>query len=234
MSCITRHLATHRLLNPPDESADMNMGVLTNNHDQSYTHRSSGDLPMKRPLRALLSVAALSFIAGYVCGLSRDVVSIIQPAQATPPAHQTRPNPQTNRDAHTRFLRAVDGDTLELLYQPRTAIKEKVRLLRINTPERDEPGYLEARKALQQLTAHRTLSLEFETPDQPKRDRYGRLLAYVIADGVNVNIEMVRLGWSTYWTKYGRSRYEPAFQLAQRSARAARRGLWAQHRNQSP
>lgn len=189
---------------------------------------------MKRPPRALLSVAALSFIVGYVCGHSRDVGSIIQPAQASPPVSQVAPDPQTNRDTLTRFLRAVDGDTLELLYQPRTAIKEKIRLLRINTPERGEPGYLQARKALQQLTAHRTLALEFETPDQPKRDRYGRLLAYVIADGVNVNIEMVRLGWSTYWTKYGRSRYEHAFQQAQRTARTARRGLWAQPHNQSP
>ncbi len=58
------------------------------------------------------------------------------------------------------------------------------------------------------------------------RDGFGRLLAYVIADGKNVNLEMVRQGWSTFWKKYSKGRLAAAFEAAEQEARAAKRGLW--------
>jgi hypothetical protein len=71
--------------------------------------------------------------------------------------------------------------------------------------------------------------------DHPKevRDRYDRYLAYVFANkhGVwtNYNIECVRAGMSPYFTKYSYSRrYHDQFVAAEREARAARRGIWAE------
>ncbi len=125
-------------------------------------------------------------------------------------------------------LRVVDGDTMEVLYRPPKPMREKIRLLMVNTPERGQPGYRQATQSLRSLVAgHDRVTLAFEIPGQPKRDRYGRLLAYVVVDGLNANIELVRQGWSPYWDRYGSSRFEAAFLQAQRQAQAARRGLWA-------
>lgn len=121
--------------------------------------------------------------------------------------------------------RIKDGDTM-VLRQEDPERKETVRLLRINTPEVGEPSHDEAAEALKALVRGGRVTLEFEHPEQEKRDGFGRLLAYVIADGQNVNLEMVRQGWSAFYKKYGKGRLAAEFEAAEQEARAARRGLW--------
>jgi ankyrin repeat protein len=53
--------------------------------------------------------------------------------------------------------------------------------------------------------------------------RSGRLLAYLFADGKNVNVEMVRRGWSRFDTRWGEGRFAPAFRAAEREAERAER-----------
>ena len=85
---------------------------------------------------------------------------------------------------------------------------DRVRLLNIDTPERGEAGYSEAREALEQLIGDDPVYLTFESPADPTRGVYGRLLAYLHdEDGSNLNAEMVHQGWSEYWTKYGEGRF---------------------------
>ena len=120
------------------------------------------------------------------------------------------------------LVNVVDGDTVKVRYQGRI---ESVRLLRINTPEREQRGYGEATRALKTVVDRGYLILQFEN-DREERDRHGRLLAYVTADGMNANIEMVRQGWSRFWTKYGPGKFARAFELAEAEARANRAGLW--------
>ena len=122
-------------------------------------------------------------------------------------------------------VRIVDGDTIRVRYEGRD---ESLRLLCIDTPERGKPGFEEATLALRGLVEGREVVLEFERPGEPERDRYGRLLAYVFVDGRNVNVEMVRLGLTPFWTKYGRGRYAEDFEKAEAEARAAGRGLWSE------
>ena len=120
-------------------------------------------------------------------------------------------------------VRVVDGDTIRVLYEGRD---EPVRLLCIDTPERGESGFEEATEAMRGLVEDREVVLEFERPGEPERDRYGRLLAYVFVDGRNVNVEMVRLGWTPFWTKYGEGRLAAEFREAETEAKAENRGLW--------
>jgi len=82
--------------------------------------------------------------------------------------------------------RAVDGDTVKIG-------NESVRLLGINTPEKGEFYYAEAKKSIEGLIVNKTVKLEF---GNDKYDKYGRKLAYLILDGVNVNIEQVRKGFA--------------------------------------
>ncbi len=120
-----------------------------------------------------------------------------------------------------KVLEVIDGDTIVVEWRGRT---EHVRLLRVNAPERGQPGFREAKALLELLTRGVLAALEFERPDE--RDAYGRLLCYVFAEGSHVNLEVVRAGWSPFWTKYGDGRYALALQLAEMDASANLAGLW--------
>jgi len=127
--------------------------------------------------------------------------------------------------------RIVDGDTLDARC---AGAKHRVRLLRINTPERGRPGYAEAARALSELVGSGAIALEFETPGVLQRDGFGRVLAYVYRDDRLANVEIVRQGWSTFWTRYGAGRLLEQFGSAEREARAARAGMWDTKRYKAP
>lgn len=124
-------------------------------------------------------------------------------------------------------VRVVDGDTIHVQLGDRV---EKVRYIGVNTPEvhhptrGEEPGGREATVANRQLVSGRVVRLEL---DAQARDRYGRLLAYVWADGTMVNAELVRRGVAQVMTVPPNVRHQPLFLRLQREARAAGRGLWA-------
>ena len=102
------------------------------------------------------------------------------------------PKPKTESlPALYRVLKINDGDTIDILYHGK---KKRIRLLRIDTPERDEWGYFKAKKALKKLISGQKVRLEFEVPGKLERGGYGRILAYVWVADVNVNVEMVSLG----------------------------------------
>ena len=61
---------------------------------------------------------------------------------------------------------------------------DRVRLLAIDTPERDEPFYDEAKHELAQVTLGKSVRLEYV---DNRRDRYGRLLGYAYVDSFFVN-----------------------------------------------
>lgn len=122
-----------------------------------------------------------------------------------------------------RVTWVVDGDTIRATRRGRN---ETVRLLRIDTPERGQRGHREATRALIGLVKGQDVTLVLERPGLPERDVHGRLLAYVFLDEANVNVEMVRLGWSRFWTAFGAGRLAEAFEKAEAEARQAKRGLW--------
>ena len=133
----------------------------------------------------------------------------------TPPA----PSP-TPSDASTGWVRyVVDGDTIEL------ADGRKVRYLGINTPERGQPFYEEAKALNAQLVAGKQVRLEF---DMDTRDQYGRVLAHVFVDGTHVNLELVRQGYANVYTVPPNLKYSEDLRAAERIARERQRGLWAQ------
>ncbi len=166
----------------------------------------------KRLLLLALPLAALFFAAGR--------------ASVTLTSQVGRPAPAAPAPWSAQLVRVLDGDTLRLRLRPPGPVEEPVRLLEIDTPERGHPGHREAAAALRALLAGAPLRLEFEPPGAPRRDRYGRLLAYLFAGETNVNVVMVRLGRARWTTRYGKGRHARAFRAAQESAKKARRGLW--------
>ena len=119
--------------------------------------------------------------------------------------------------------RVLDGDTV-LLTDGR-----HVRLVQLDAPETDENEcYAQEAK----LTLERLLppgaSVRLETdPALDKVDRYGRTLAYVEKNGVNINLELVREGAAAPWFYHGeRGRLAELLLTAARRAQHMHRGLW--------
>lgn len=118
-----------------------------------------------------------------------------------------------------KVIGIIDGDTLRLFGG------EKVRLIGINTPEKNEPLCAEATDLLKRLVEGQDVTLAF---DKEKKDRYGRSLAFVYAGGVFVNGEIIRQGLAYFYEFKPNVRYSKLFLKLQREARAANRYIWTQ------
>jgi micrococcal nuclease len=179
----------------------------------------------KRP-RRLLNRTALGTLV-LAAGAAALLFRMLRPYWEEPrPARETTAPAPAEGDQAVRveLLDVVDGDTIRVRYRGED---ERVRLLRIDTPERGEHGYREARRALDELLGDGPVTLVFERPGRPARDRYGRLLAYVLdGKGRNASELMVRRGWSTFWTRFGRGRLAEELERAERKARSEGAGLW--------
>ncbi len=67
------------------------------------------------------------------------------------------------------------------------------------------------------------MRLEF---DWQKRDKYGRLLAYVyLPDGTFLNAEIIKQGYGFAYTKYP-FKYLEEFRMYEKESRENGRGLW--------
>jgi micrococcal nuclease len=84
----------------------------------------------------------------------------------------------------TKVTRVIDGDTFE------TDTGEKVRLIGINAPEISDIFGQEAKQHLSDLIENKTVDLQTDNISND-RDRFQRLLRYVILDGVDINKKMV-------------------------------------------
>ena len=131
-------------------------------------------------------------------------------------------------DAATRaesgtVVSVYDGDTLTL------ANGERVRLLQIDTPElgSGECYSRAARTELLRLVPLGSRVVLEADPRLDRVDRYGRLLRYVLRNGVNVNLDLVRRGAAApYFYEGDRGRYAVTLAQAATSAKRAKRGLW--------
>lgn len=95
----------------------------------------------------------------------------------------------------------------------------RVRPAGVDAPEGNQPFAIDSRKSLHELC----FWVEAELSSISK-DYYGRMLAKVKCNGVNVNAEQVRRG--TAWVADQAVKDRELVQL-QEEARAAKRGLWS-------
>lgn len=119
-------------------------------------------------------------------------------------------------------VKVLDGDTGEL------AGGDRLRLLSVDTPERDESHYAEARNLFQILAKDKPARLEFV---DNRRDRYGRLLAYLyVNDSILVNKALIDsgLGYVYLFKDNDFTRPEVARMIeAQQSAISRKVGIWS-------
>jgi micrococcal nuclease len=95
------------------------------------------------------------------------------------------------------FVRAVDGDTIKIMYNE---IEETVRYLLVDTPEEKKPNTCvqpfaeDAYNRNNQLLNNGQVTLKFDRGN--KRDKYGRMLAYVFVEGVSVQETLLKEGYA--------------------------------------
>lgn len=130
------------------------------------------------------------------------------------------------RSASAYVLRAVDGDTIEVLLDGE---REDVRYIGIDTPETvkaDTPVQCfgpQAHRFNARLVTHERVRLVFGVE---RRDVYGRLLAYVHLDDRFVNAELVRRGLARTLKIPPNDRFARRFKRLQTAAARAGTGLW--------
>ena len=129
--------------------------------------------------------------------------------------------PTDTQRENARLVRVVDGDTIDVEISGQT---KRVRYIGVDTPEYYEPYYAEAKEFNRSLVQGKPLTL---IKDVSETDRYGRLLRYVLAQGVFVNFELVRRGYATAVTYPPDVACSKTFVSAQQAARDEGLGIWA-------
>ena len=124
-------------------------------------------------------------------------------------------------------LSVADGDTITVAID---GVDQRVRLIGIDAPELHNPEECfgqESAEYARAVLAGGMVQLVAD-PGQGDRDRYGRLLRYVLLpDGTNVNAALVASGYAYEYTYDDPYRYQDLFREDERSARSGAAGLWS-------
>lgn len=117
----------------------------------------------------------------------------------------------------TGFVTGVsDGDTFFMLIDGQST---RVRLAQIDAPEKKQPFGRRSEEALRAMVGRRQVSVTWG-----QLDRYQRPIVQAHVDGLDVNAELVRLGWAWVYAQYATDK---SLDALEQQARRERRGLWA-------
>ena len=124
------------------------------------------------------------------------------------------PKPAEN----TYVTKVIDGDTIVV------AGGQSIRLLNMDTREKGQNCYQEAKDRMIEHVLLKNVTLERDKED---KDRYGRLLRYVYADGEMVNLQMVREGLAVVYIIPPNGNYKNLFVAAESAAHEENTGcVW--------
>jgi micrococcal nuclease len=190
----------------------------------------------------VVALILFALIAVVGCGdetapTTTTVVEIAEVAAVPTTASPTTTSSTTTTEAPTtttepllavELVRVVDGDTIVVTLPDGS--EETVRYIGMDTPETKDPNspvmYMgpEATAKNEELLQSGPLTMKL---DVEERDKYGRLLAYVYAGDVFVNLELVKSGYAQVSTYPPNVEFVDALTGAQEEARTHEVGLWA-------
>jgi micrococcal nuclease len=151
---------------------------------------------------------------------------------ARTPVPSTRPSPTgktSQRFEEGTVEHVADGDTVTVITPNQT--KLRIRMFGIDAPETPkgtkfpgQPFGTEAEAYLKRLVEAKRVTVEIYGVD-----RYQRLLATIFVDGKDINLAMIEAGLAeVYRGPKSGNPYTPQYQAAEETARATRKGMWAQ------
>jgi micrococcal nuclease len=120
--------------------------------------------------------------------------------------------------------RVIDGDTIELSGNGRTAI---FHLAGVDAPEIGQPGAQDSKAILEKMLAGKTVTIEYSTFCPKNRD--GIFLGKVVVDGEDAGAYLLKNGWAWYDDAYSvffdKDANKQNIEMA-KAARAAKIGIW--------
>ena len=118
-----------------------------------------------------------------------------------------------------RVVKVADGDTITVL--DAANVQHRIRLDKIDAPEKSQPFGDASRKLLAAFVAGKIVEVEWT-----KKDKYGRILGTVwamIPVRTDVNLQMVKDGFAWHYKQFDNTQ---SYAAAEIDARRAKRGLW--------
>lgn len=150
----------------------------------------------KRIIQIILVSTSILVLSG--CFAKNDISEV---GTSIPSAigNQSKTGDKYDNLIQVSLVAVVDGDTIKINYKGKV---ETVRYLLVDTPEEKKPGVCVQKFAMDAYNRNKQLinsdggklSLEFEKSG--KRDKYGRLLAYVFVKGISVQNTLIKEGYA--------------------------------------
>ena len=119
-------------------------------------------------------------------------------------------------------IKVSDGDTMNVQKVENGKFAGeviKIRMFGIDAPEKTQDYGNESKQALEKMVSGKVLEIE-----EKNRDRYGRTVAVVYADGKNINEEMVKTGNAWWYQEYDKN--DARMQAYQENAKKNKLGLF--------
>ncbi len=133
-------------------------------------------------------------------------------------------NAQAITTLQGKVVGIADGDTITIFDMANK--QQSIRLQGIDSPEMRQDFGEQAKQNLANLIYGRQVTIEYS-----KRDNYGHILGKVLLlDGLDVNLEQIKDGMAWHYKQYEDEQLKAdrkTYARAEREAREARRGLWA-------
>lgn len=122
-----------------------------------------------------------------------------------------------------KVVGVADGDTVTILDSAK--VQYKIRLTGIDAPEKAQPYGQVSKKSLSDLVFNKDVEISWE-----KRDRYQRILGKVLLNKQDICLEQVKRGMAWHYKQYQSDQSQEdrtLYDLAEKKAREAKLGLWA-------
>lgn len=115
----------------------------------------------------------------------------------------------------------IDGDTIKIYADDKKIYT--IRLYGIDTPERGQHYYNEAKEALQKFILSKDVLVYYT-----KNGIYGRIIGKIYYNGKYINQDMIHNGYAWYYEKYAKNNI--SLKEAQDSAIKLKAGIWSQEK----
>lgn len=117
-----------------------------------------------------------------------------------------------------KLVGVADGDTVTVVMDGQ---QTKIRLYGIDAPEKAQPYGQSSTESIKQLTTGKTITVQ-----SYERDKYGRTVGVVFADGVNINEAQVKAGNAWVYQQYCKEAFCAQWKAFEKEAKTAGVGLW--------
>jgi len=148
---------------------------------------------------------------------------LISDFRKTPIKENIKASPTIKQES-TELIKIIDGDTVIVKINGE---EKSIRLIGIDTPEKNECFEKEATEKLKEIIANKKIKLEADN-SQDDKDKYDRLLRYIyLEDGTLINKKLIEEGVAKEYTYKIAYKFQTEFKEAEKIAKEKKIGIWA-------